>query len=253
MKIANLLGIQIQDNTIEKILYTIIKNIPTKKFFHIVSLNPEILIETQTNKIFKNVVNTAQINIVDGIGVAIAIRMIFGISIQRITGVDLMKTLLEYAGKNSLRVVFIGGVAHLADNIAKCYQQKYPQAVFYGLQAIKNIRNITDGEKIHISSIVTDIRPHFVFVAFGSPYQEIWLWNNRTIFSSSICMGVGQGFDIVGGRIYQAPLWLRNIGLEWLYRLITQPWRWKRQLKLPLFILLVIREYIYERIHPRKD
>jgi len=253
MKKANLLGIEIQNNTTEKILYTINKNIPVKAFFHIVSLNPEILVELYRNKIFKNVVNTAQINIVDGVGIAIAIRMLFGKSIQRVTGVDLMEKLLEYAGNNSLRVLFIGGITNLAEDLAKCYQNKYPQAVFYGLQAIKDIRNVTDEEKIHISSIVTDTKPHFVFAAFGSPHQEIWLWNNRTIFSSSICMGVGQGFDIMGGRIRRAPMRLRNIGLEWLYRLVTQPWRWKRQLKLPLFVYLVIKEYIYERLLHKKS
>jgi len=248
MNNIQLLGISVQNNSFEKILYTLSKNIPPKEFFHIVSINPEILVETQNNKLFTKVVNTAQINIMDGIGTALAVRILSGKPIKRITGVYLMEKLLEYAGKNSLRVVLIGGTTNLALSIAKCYQKKYLKAKFIGLQAIKNINKPTNQEIKHIFSIVADIRPHFVFVAFGSPYQEIWLWNNRAIFSSSICMGVGQGFDVLGGRVKRAPSWIHNSGFEWLYRLVTQPWRWKRQLKLPLFIVLVIKEYIYGRL-----
>jgi len=253
MKKINILDIDIQNDSIKKVLYTIIKNIPPEQFFHIVSLNPEILVETQKNKTFKDIVKTAQINIVDGVGVALTIQTLFRIPCKRITGVDLMEQVLKYAGKNSLRVVFIGGTTYLAESIAKCYQEKYPKAVFTGLQAIKNIKKPTTAEMDNISSIVTDVRPHFVFAAFGSPYQEIWLWNNRKLFSSSICMGVGQGFDVLGGHINRAPLWIRNIGFEWLYRLVSQPWRWKRQLKLPLFVFLVIKEYIYGNLFSKKD
>lgn len=252
MRSVKILKIDVQNNTIENILYTILKNIPSKKFFHIVSLNPEIMVETKNNKLFRKVVQTAQINIVDGIGLALTIQSIYKIPSKRITGVDLMEKLLELSGKNSLRVVFIGGTENLALSIAKCYQKKYNHGVFYGLQAIKNIKKPTNEEMSHVASIVADIRPHFVFVAFGSPYQEIWLWNNRSIFSSSICMGVGQGFDILSGRVKRAPLWIRNIGFEWLYRLIKQPWRWKRQLKLPLFVFFVITEYLYDLLHRKK-
>ena len=253
MKKITLLGIDIQNDSIERILYTIAKNIPSKHFFHIVSLNPEIIVETQKNNIFKEIVKTAQINIIDGIGVALTIQTLFKTPSKRIAGVDLMQQLLEYAGKNSLRVVLIGGTAKLADNIAKCYQKKYPDAIFYGLQAIKNIKKPTPSEMTHISSIVTDIGPHFVFAAFGSPYQEIWLWKNRKLFSSSICMGVGQGFDVEGGVVNRAPFWMRTIGLEWLYRLISQPWRWKRQLALPFFVFLVIKEFVYDHLFLPKN
>jgi len=86
-----------------------------------------------------------------------------------------------------------------------------------------------------------------IFVAFGSPAQELWLYKHRGKFKGIVCMGVGQGFDVLSGQVKRAPLLLRKIGLEWLYRLITQPWRWRRQLRLVKFLWLVFKEKLSNR------
>ncbi len=253
MQSLSLFGIPIPSLSSEKILYKIIKDVSLLQFYHVVSLNPEILVETLKNKNFKKVVTAAHLRIVDGIGVVLAIQALYGIKVERTSGVDLFQKLMEIAGKNSLRVVLIGGKPKLADNIAVCYQQKFKNSVFLGLQGVSNIKNPSITEMKKIESIVADIRPHFVFVAFGSPFQEQWIWNNRKLFSQSICMGVGQGFDVLGNRIRRAPVMVRRLGLEWLYRLVTQPWRWKRQLNLLVFVYYVIKEFIYGRTFQKKD
>ena len=193
---------------------------------------------------FRNVLNEADIHIIDGIGVLSA-GSILNINVgDRLTGVDLMKMILEHCEKEPLRVLLLGSKPELADNIAKCYSEKYPNAQFVGLQGIENIQNPKNEEEMRIFSIVSDMRPHIIFASFGSPGQELWFWRHRAQLKGIVCIEVGGGFDFISGRVKRAPQFLRAIGLEWLFRLIIQPWRWRRQLRLFRFIYLVFKQKI---------
>ncbi len=211
-------------------------------FYHIVSINPEIVILTRKIPLFKKVVETAQIQIMDGIGTVLASKMLNLSLASRLAGVDLMQELLSMAGKERLTVMLIGGKGNLAKTIADCYNRLQPKAKYIGIEGIKNITKPTKSEEKAIFSIVSDMKPRILLVAFGSPQQELWLWENRLRLSGIICMGVGGGFDYLAGKINRAPLFIRKIGLEWLYRLLRQPWRWRRQLRLIEFSYLVLRQ-----------
>jgi len=244
------LGINIDNLSKNDILEKIIKYIEQPNdIFHIVSLNPEILVIANKNKQFKKVIDTAQIRIIDGAGVAVAARLLNIEVGDRVTGVDLMKELIEMASRMRLRVLLIGGREQLAAKLAKCYQEKYLQASFLGITGIKDIVTPTKDEEDKIIPIVTGYKPHIVLVAFGSPHQELWIDRHSNIFKGAVCMGVGQGFDVASGNTKRAPLLLRKIGMEWFYRLIIQPWRWRRQLRLIEFIRLVIKELMLMVFH----
>ena len=237
----NILGIKIDKSTKKNILEQIIKSINVKQdFFHIVSLNPENLVIATENAAFKKVVTTAQMKIIDGAGVVAAGRLL-GVEVgERYPGVDLMEDLLTLASQMRLRVLFIGGEANLAEELAKCYQVKHPQAKYAGMMGIKNINFPEESEEKQISAIVGGMKPNIVFTAFGSPAQEIWLDRHKELFKECICMGVGGGFDFLSGKVQRAPKLIRQLGFEWLYRLLHQPWRWKRQLRLINFFFLVV-------------
>ncbi len=240
-----LFGILIDDLSKKDILEEIKKGIyQSDQFFHIVSLNPENLVIAQKNNDFKRVIKTAQIRIIDGVGVIIACRLLKIKCGERITGADLMKELLTMGGKLCLRTLLIGGQDSLADNIADCYQKKFPKAKFFGLEGIKDIKNPKKEEEEKIFSIVSDFKPHLVFVAFGSPDQELWLVRHKDKFKDCVCMGVGGAFDFLGGKVPRAPIFFRRLGFEWLFRLFVQPWRWRRQLRLIEFVLWVIKEWV---------
>lgn len=210
-------------------------------FFHIVSLNPENMVIAQENKNFKRVIETAQIKIVDGVGVVLAGRLL-NLKLNRLTGVELMEELLRLASNMRLTVLFIGGKPNLADELADCYSKKYPEAKFIGIEGIKDIKNPRDFEEDEIFSIVRANKPYLIFAAFGSPDQELWLARHNKKFSGAVCMGVGGAFDFLGGRVNRANSLIRILGFEWLYRLIIQPWRWRRQLRLLKFVKLIIEE-----------
>jgi len=237
-----ILGILITKQSKKDILEKIKKYfINPNGFLHIVSLNLENIIMAQEDKNFKKVIEAAQIKIIDGIGVVIAGR-ILKIELERIAGVDLMLELIKIASQERLRLLLIGGKPNLANSLANCYQNQSPQAYFKGIYGIKDIKNPQKKEEQEIFSIVADFKPHIVLVAFGSPDQELWLYRHRDQFKNCLCMGVGGAFDYLSGSIIRAPGFLRKIGLEWLFRLLKQPWRWRRQLRLIKFLWLVVKQ-----------
>ena len=240
-----MLGVNIENQTKKDILDKIIKNIESPHgFFHIVSLNPENLVIAQENGEFRKALNDAQIRIVDGFGVVLASRILKFEAGDHFTGIDLMKELMKTAQRVRLKVLLIGGRPNLAFKLAECYGKKYPEAEFLGIEGVADIQNPKKEEEEKIFSIVLDYKPNLVFVAFGSPHQELWLSRHKDQFKNIVCMGVGGAFDFVSGSIPRAPLIIQKIGLEWLFRLFVQPWRWRRQLRIFKFLYLVVREAV---------
>lgn len=235
MREIKLLEIKIKPLSKNQILEQIKKYIETPSgFFHIVSINPENIIIARENHNFKRVIESAHIQIIDGVGVVMAARL-FNFKLEKITGVDLMQELLKTANELRLRVLLVGGGSNLALKLANCYHQTYPKAKFFGLTGIKDIKNPAHSEEKKIFSIVTKFKPQLVFAAFGSPEQELWLERHKREFAGAVCIGVGGAFNFLSGLKPRAPYVLQRLGLEWLFRLLLEPWRWRRQLRLIKF------------------
>ena len=240
-----------QDDVLEKI--KIYLSTPPR-FTHIVSINPENCVIAQQNPAFLSVCQHADLALTDGIGIVFAAWLLGFPTPKRIPGSILLPCLLELAGQMSSTALLIGSQANLAEEIAKCYSQSYPEATFIGIKGYENKMSPTQKEEEAIEAIVRTTRPHFVFVAFGSPYQELWINTHKSLLQTSICMGVGGGFDYLSGAAQKPPESIRSLGLEWLYRLIKQPWRASRQLmRLPLFIALILKQYFWCIMHPRNE
>jgi len=243
MKTNAILGITINPESKKTILEKILLYIDKpSRFFHIISLNTENMVVTTENALFKKIVETAQMKIIDGVGVVIAGRWL-GVEVgERVTGVGLMEDMIKMASDRRLRVLMIGGKENLALRLAQCYSTKFPEAKFRGVQGIANIKNPSNEEEDGIFSIVTAYKPHFVFVAFGSPDQELWIARHKKEFSNCVVMGVGGALDYLSGNVVRAPVFIQKIGLEWLFRLFHQPWRWRRQIRLVKFAWLILNE-----------
>lgn len=238
-----MLGITIPTYSKNNILEKIKKYIRFPKgFFHIVSLNPEILVIANHDEKFKKAVETAQIRIIDGIGIVLAAQILNIKAGARLTGVELMEELVRMADAMRLRVMLIGGRSNLALKLADCYSKELPEAKFKGVYGIGDIKNPKKEEEEAFFSIVRRYKPHIILAAFGSPDQELWLERHKKEFSGIICAGVGGAFDYLGGNISRPPKAIQRLGLEWLYRLIRQPWRWRRQLRLIEFLWLVLKQ-----------
>lgn len=238
-----LLGIPIPTESKSTIREKIIKNIfETKNFFHVVSLNPEIFVLTTQNEAFKRVVAEAQMRIIDGVGVVAAAQLCSVPVGDRYSGVDLMSDLLKEAHNRRLRVLLIGGGDKIAEHVVECQKGAFPGIEFTATAGIVNIARPTDTEEKEIASIVAAAKPHMVFVAYGSPAQELWIDRHSKLFTGMVVMGVGGAFDFLSGNVARAPKWIQTIGFEWLFRLVRQPRRVIRQLRLVKFMWLVGRE-----------
>ncbi len=249
------LGLPIDPLTKKDVLDKIKKYLSADPSFrHIVSINPENIVVAQKNTQYREVCSCADLALTDGIGVIFGTKIIGKNIPERIPGSKLLPELLDLAGTISSRVVLIGSQANLADKIAKCYSRSYPKAKYIGINGYRNKLEPTREEEKRIEGIVRAARPHFVFVAFGSPFQELWIDTHRTLLKDSICMGVGGAFNYLSGLSQMPPRILTRFGLEWLYRLITEPWRVGRQFsRLPYFIVLAFKQWIWCIMHPQNE
>ena len=225
-----LLGVGFSNASEQEVLefiYTGLQN--SSKKYYIVTPNPELLVIAQKDSNYKTTLNNAKLALADGIGILWAARLMGKPLKQRITGADLTESLCNHVSKQPITVSFLGGGPNIAELTAECLQKKYPglKVSWFSQEYDKSLK---DKE--------TDI----LFVAFGSPKQEIWIADNLNDLNAKVVMGVGGAFDFITGKVSRAPKFLRNLGLEWLFRLIMQPWRIKRQVSLIRFVFLVIKE-----------
>jgi len=225
-----LLGVGLTNADEHKILefiYTGLKKSAEK--YYIVTPNPELLVIADKDKNYKKILNGAKLALPDGVGVVWGARLLGKRFKQRITGVDFMETLCSYVSKRPITVGFLGAGPNIAVKTAECLQKKYP-----GLRVGYAASEWSDALK----SKKIDI----LFVAFGSPKQEIWIKNTLKDLPVKVAIGVGGAFDFISGKVPRAPKVLRSLGFEWLFRLLIQPWRIRRQLSLIKFVYLVIQE-----------
>ena len=229
------LGIQVNTESYDELLPKVFERIETKQKSLIVAINPEKIISAKQNPELKKLLNEAEFQIPDGIGVILASKIQKGNITSRVTGVDMMLRLCEEAAKRQKPIFLYGGKPGIADKAAAKLQELYPTIQIAGTQ---------DGYEKDNQKVVDKInaaKPDLLFVAMGSPRQENWINSNRDQLHPTIYQGVGGSFDVLAGNVKRAPEAFQKVGMEWFYRLIKEPHRIKRQIKLPLFLLEVAR------------
>ncbi len=251
------LGVSITNETADNILEYLLQRLKLDKKFYIVTPNPEILVYANTHKNFKNILNSAEISLADGAGLFVASILMGQPLKQRIPGVDFIDFICKNTVRNPISMGFLGGKGKVAEKTAECLKRKYPhldirfvgeewpEGRLSGRNKIKDLRlkNITES-KDPKSYLLNHKSIDLLFVAFGHPKQEEWIYNNLDKISVKAAMGVGGAFNYISGSVTRAPFMIRAIGFEWLYRLVKEPWRWKRQLALFEFIKLIFKERI---------
>lgn len=214
-----ILGIKIYDYNFDQVVNMVDSGMGTDKYRYIATVNSEFISEATHNSDFKNAINGAWICVCDSIGVQWAMRYIHKTSIQRIPGVDLTWALLKLAEERGYTVFLLGGLPEtVSETAAKNIKVVHPNIKIVGTSALGPSDSETIGE-------VNRLKPDLLFVAYGSPKQEIFLHDNRKKLQAKIAVGVGGTFDFISGNVKRAPIWMRKLGLEWFYRLIRQPSR----------------------------
>ena len=212
------------------------KDIENNKKSFIVAINPEKILKARKDEKLKELLNNVTYEIPDGIGVIYASKLRKGNIKTRITGIDSMEMLCKLSEEKKYKIFMYGAKEETIKKAKENLEIKFPN-----IQIVGTINGYEkDNDKI-ISSI-NKSKADIVFVALGSPKQEYWITENMDKVSAKIFQGVGGSFDVFSGNIKRAPKWMQKIGLEWLYRLIKEPKRIFRQIKLVKFLWLALIE-----------
>jgi N-acetylglucosaminyldiphosphoundecaprenol N-acetyl-beta-D-mannosaminyltransferase len=221
----------------------------------LITVNPEFVMATISDKNFLDVINKSDIRVVDGIGLIWANEVVrtprgfgrwwqalkVGIKILNgwgrenlISGADLMLDLGKFGVQKNEKFFFLGGRKNGAEETGKFLAEKFRGLKYDFCEGEPTVKNEEVIKKINA------FRPDYLLVAYGMKKQEEWIEKNLKNLDVKVVMGVGRSFDYYSGALRRAPEWMRKMGLEWLYSLIKEPRRWRRQLALPRFVWMVL-------------
>lgn len=271
----NILGIKIDQVNMEEATELVCQMVSDKGKHYVVTPNIEFLMLAQKDGEFKTILNHADLSIPDSARLGWAQKVLSEKSFvkklclwpffllpklvsgnfQVVTGTDLMDRLVKESAERGFTIGLLGGQGKLAEKLKECYQKRYPRlkitladSDWFISQAGEVVNEQVLSSKYQVSSKKTDLHnttylipnTDILFVAFGQGKQEKWIAKNLETQPVKVMMGVGGAFDYLSGEVKRAPLWMRNLGLEWFFRLINQPWRIKRFGSLVKFIFLIL-------------
>ena len=202
----------------------------------IVTVNPEFVMAAQHNKDFRIAINSASLVLADGTGVVWAARYLGQPTPERVTGTDTLPLLAQRCAASGYRLYLLGAAPGVAEAAAVRLQELAPGLEIAGTYAGSPAPNEEDEIIERIRAAQSDV----LCVAYGAPAQELWIRRNLSRLPVAVAIGVGGAYDFLSGRQRRAPHIMRRIGLEWLYRLYREPWRWRRMLALPQFMVKVV-------------
>jgi N-acetylglucosaminyldiphosphoundecaprenol N-acetyl-beta-D-mannosaminyltransferase len=233
-----ILGVRVDDVTYEDLMMQVDAYVSSRQPHQIVTLNAEMLVAAHEDPDLGRILNAADLNVADSVGVMLAARLL-GLPLrERVTGSDGISRLATHCARRGYRPFYLGAAPGVADSVAERLVGANP-----GLDVAGTYAGSPDpGDEDDIVGRVRAAAPDLLFVAYGVPAEEKWIARNRERLGVPVMVGVGGSFDFVAGVAKRAPVWMRRVGLEWLHRLIREPWRWRRQLALPSFVMLVMRQ-----------
>ena len=203
----------------------------------VATLNPEFVMRAHDDKEFARVLESADLCLADGSGVVWAARRQGCALAGPVTGVDLIPPLAALCARRQFRLFLLGAAPGVADDLARRLKDLHP-----GLHVAAHSGSPDPSSDAETLSRIDAESPHVLLVAYGHPRQELWIDRlSARLTGVAVAMGVGGAFDYLTGRVPRAPLWMRRMGMEWLFRLAYQPWRIRRMVVLPAYALRVLR------------
>lgn len=237
-----LLGTPVHRVTLTETLALLPQWMAEPRLHQICTTNPEFVMAAQMDPQFRQILQQADLCLPDGIGLVWASRWLAWRRgerplPERIPGSELIYHLADLCAQHQWRLFLLGAAPGVADETARRLQSRYPALPIAGVYA--GSPNPTENEAI--VQRINDSHADLLLVAYGAPQQDKWIARNRqTLYTVRLALGVGGAFDFVTGKAVRAPRWVQQLGLEWLHRLLHEPWRWRRMLALPRFAWRVL-------------
>lgn len=248
---ATILGVKVHALTNRQTLELIELFIASRRPHQLTTVNPEFVVAAQQDEAFRHIINNAALALPDGIGLLKAARFLGTTPLpERVAGSDLVIKLAELSHLKGYRLYFLGAQPGVAEKAIEKLRALYPNLHVAGCYA----GSPATEENEAIVQRILPAQPDILLVAYGAPKQDKWIARNMERLQIPVCIGVGGSFDFIAGTAKRAPAWLQYLGLEWLHRLLTQPWRWQRIWNaVARFSWLVVRSKLAEGRLPTAD
>ena len=239
-----ILGVRINNIDMSETIAKINEFFDNDKLNYIYTPNPEIVMRAGRDDEFKEIINSASLNLCDGIGLMIASKLKKKPLKSRVTGYDTSIKILELMNEKGLSLFLLGAKPGIAEKAIEKINHDYPNIVVAGynngyFKGSHNGNASCDEEEALIKKI-NDSKADAIFVGMGAGYQEKFIYYNKDKIKSRLAIANGGVIDVLAGNVKIAPAFIRKIGMEWLYRLIKEPKRFKRQLDIPRFLMKII-------------
>ncbi|MCE0497605.1 MAG: WecB/TagA/CpsF family glycosyltransferase [Methylacidiphilales bacterium] len=233
----NVLGVGIHPLNLPKAVAAIGEAIRTRAKGYICVTGVHGVSEAQDDPAFRAILNRALLNTPDGMPMVWMGRWQGAREMDRVYGPDLMLEVCRVSEQANWRHFFYGGAAGAAEQLAASLQSRFPKLIVTGTHT-PPFRPLNEQETGELRALVAEKKPDIIWVGLSTPKQEVFMAGIVSQLDTTLMIGVGAAFDLLSGRVRQAPRWMQRCGFEWLYRLVQEPGRlWKRYLKNnPLFI-----------------
>ena len=231
---VDVMGVGFDNVTMEEALDQAMALLQTGTAHYAVTPNAEIVYECMHDAEFCSLVNQADLVLPDGSGVVLGAKLLKTPLKQKVAGIDFADQLAGRLARTGKTLYLLGSKPGVAEQAAANLQTKYP-----GLQIV----GTADGyfqDEAQVVETINAARPDVLFVCLGAPKQELFMVHHQKQLQVGLMMGLGGSLDGFAGTVKRAPVWMQRAGLEWLYRLIKEPRRFKRMLRLPKFVLAVL-------------
>jgi N-acetylglucosaminyldiphosphoundecaprenol N-acetyl-beta-D-mannosaminyltransferase len=237
LKTISILSVPVQDITTVETLALIGEFVASREPHQLCTVNPEFVMAAGSDPEFMAILRDADLCLPDGVGLLWAARVLGTPLRERVAGSDLVPAIAGEAARQGWRLFLLGAAEGVADQTASILKSRHPNLIIAGTFAGSPHPEYDEA----ITARVRAAWPDILLVAYGAPAQDKWIARNRRRLRTPVMMGVGGAFDFIAGVAVRAPRLLQRLGLEWLHRLIRQPWRWRRMLALPKFAWAVVR------------
>lgn len=239
MKNVMILGVPVHRVTMREALAHIATLMAEPGVHQLATVNPEFVMRAQQDGNFRDVLRSAEMCLADGIGLVWASRWYGQPLPERVPGSELVYHLAEQCARCGWRLFLLGAAPGVAAAAGQILQAKYPGLEIAGTFSGSPHPHENDA----IVQRINDSQADILYVAYGAPQQDKWIAHNRQALAAvRLAMGVGGALDFITGKAVRAPRWVQQLGLEWLHRLLREPWRWRRMLALPRFAWAAWRE-----------
>ena len=238
MNKTNVLNVDFHNITMDEAVTAAFQSIKEHSGKYVVTPNPEIVMEAQVNDALARALQDAFLVLPDGIGIIYGARILGTPMQEKIPGIDFAVNLIEKLSAVNGSIYLFGAKPGVAELAATNLKNKFPNIIVAGT---------ADGYFEDDRAIIEDInrtKPDLLLVCLGVPKQEIWMRENADKLDVGLMAGLGGSLDVFAGVVQRAPAAWQKLGLEWLYRLIKQPSRFKCMMRLPVFLMCVIKKRV---------